>query len=177
MPDTVSAWRLEQAMSLLMQSREALLLADPELAEDETELLRLLEAGEAGDALDVLRRLVRAAILAENRAEATGGMIARLQARHERYVRREENLRAAVLAALQVLDLKRVEAPDFTATRRLGPRRVIVTDETLLPAEFIRERIERSPDKIALKEVLVEGVVIDGALLANGVDVLAIKST
>ena len=170
-----SPFRIEQAMSTLMQARDALLQADPELVEDEAELLRLLEGGDEGrDALAILRRLVRAAILAGNRAEAVAEMQARLEARHDRYSRREESLRDAVLAALQALDIKRLEEADFTVFRRAGPPRVVITDEAQLPDDFVR--VTREPNKLALRETLIEGEIIDGAMLGNGADVLTIKS-
>ena len=41
----------------------------------------------------------------------------------------------------------------------------VIDDEALLPAEFWREKIERSPDKTQIKEVLARGIEVPGAHL------------
>lgn len=176
MPDKISAWKLEQAMSLLMRERERMLAADPELAEDEAALLKLFEAERSTrNAMEIIHALTRAAMLADEMAEAARRMRANLDARRARFVRREEAYRGMILAALQALGLPNMKQPDFSVSWRPGGAAVIITDDTLLPTEYVR--IIRQPDKIALKEALANGEVIDGAELGNGADVLMIRTT
>ena len=40
--------------------------------------------------------------------------------------------------------------------------KVIIDDESLIPNQFIKEKIERSPDKTAIKKAIDEGVEVSG---------------
>lgn len=44
---------------------------------------------------------------------------------------------------------------------------VEITDESKLPAEYVREKIERAPDKVAIKEALKSNFQIPGAALVT----------
>lgn len=170
-----SGYRTEQAMSAMMAARASLLEADPELADDEPELIRLVE-NQTGDAMDVLRRTARAVGVAEARAKSCREMIDQLEARRDRYERRRELLRAILLDAMRTLALPRLEAPDFTATRKATPPGPIVTDESLLPDRFFR--ITRTPSKTLLREAMVvDGEDVPGAAMSNGGETVSIRRT
>ena len=104
-------------MSTLMQRRQALMDADPELVNDETELVRLLGEDDGADALDVIRRLVRATITLNLRAIEADHLMERLSARKARYDRRASYLRDTILAAMQALELDRLPMVDATVSR------------------------------------------------------------
>ena len=47
---------------------------------------------------------------------------------------------------------------------------VEITDESAIPREFIREKVETAPDKTAIKEALKSGVKIAGAQLVKNLN-------
>lgn len=51
---------------------------------------------------------------------------------------------------------------------RNTPQKVIISDESLLPSKFIREKVTTAPDKVLLKASLKNGKHIQGAYLNNG---------
>jgi hypothetical protein len=56
-------------------------------------------------------------------------------------------------------------SPYFKIRLKTCPVSIDVFDETIIPAEFWREKISRSVDKIMLKEALSEGVEVPGATI------------
>jgi len=170
-----SAFRMEAAMSTLMQRRQQLVDADPDLVDDESELIRLLgEHTEGADALDVLRDMVRAAITLALRTVEADHLIERLEARKARYERREAYLRESILLALQALDMRRVPMVDATVVRKQLPPKPIITEENILPDRFIRQTVRRAPNLTVIREALVAGELVPGAELSNGSETIQI---
>jgi hypothetical protein len=169
-----SAWKLEQAMSVLLSVRQRLLDDDPDMAADEALMHDMLE-GETGNAMDVLDAVIRASIAAAGLAEEAAARAKNISARAARYKARAESLRGAAFAALTALELKRHERPDFTATVRAGQPAVIITDEDLLPAAFVRTKTE--PDKTLIAAALKAGQAVPGADLTNATPSLMVKVT
>jgi Siphovirus Gp157 len=166
---------MEAAMSTLMQRRQQLVDADPDLAGDEAELIHLLgDNSEGADALEVLHRLVRAAITASLRAVEADHLIERLVARKARYERRETYLRESILLALQALDLPRLQMADATASRKRLPPKPIVTDEEKLDQRFIRTSVRTAPNMTAIREALEAGEVVPGVEMSNGAETIQI---
>lgn len=168
-----SAFQLEQAMSALMSARARLLAEDPDLAGDEAALAALLGA-ETDDAMEMVHRLLRAAVHAADMARAASERARTISERAARYDRRHEALRAAAFAAMDALEMRKIELPDLTATVRAGTARAVITDESVIPAEYTRTKIE--PNKSAILADLKVGVVIPGAELSNGLPSLAIRT-
>lgn len=170
-----SAFRMEQAMSCLMAARQRLLADDPDIAADETLMHDLLEgAAETGDAMEVLHRVIRAALHAESMADAAEARIKDMQARRDRYRNRAQQLRGAAYAALDALELKRIELPEATCTIAAGRPSVLITDEAALPDEMFR--VERKPDKTLIGQALRDNRDVPGAVLSNGLPTLQIRS-
>jgi Gp157 protein len=170
--DAPSAFKLEKAMSALMETRERLLREYPEIAEDETLLTDMIE-GEGGDAMDVLDRVVRASIEADSLAKAAKERKAEIGERQTRFERRRDHLRALAFSALEALDIKKLERPDFTASIRAGQASVVVFDEeALLPAFW---RYSQEPDKAKIRDAISKGFDVDGATLSNAAPSLAVR--
>jgi hypothetical protein len=165
-------YALEQAMSVLMAVRSRLLEDDPDLADDERLMADMLE-GESDDALEVLHRMVRASLHAKSMAEAAKQRAADMDARAARYARRDAALRGGVFAAMDALQLRKLEQPDFTAGVSAGTVAVVITDETALPDEFMR--VEKSPNKTAIGAALKGGATVPGAELSNGLPRLSVR--
>ena len=89
----------------------------------------------------------------------------------------EERIRAAMLIAMEVAGLQRLETPHGTVSRKAVAPSVVVTNESDIPAEFWK-RADPTLDKRALLAALKErpaGEHIPGAELSNGGMTLALK--
>lgn len=51
---------------------------------------------------------------------------------------------------------------------RNTPQSVVITDESLIPPKFFREKVTKSVNKTALKSALNAGATVQGAHLSNG---------
>ncbi len=168
-----SAFRMEQAMSVLLAVRQRLLQDDPDLADDEKLFTDMLD-GEGGDAMEVLDRVLRAAVHAKTMAKAAKERAAEIGERAARYDRREASLRGAAFAALDALGLSKRELPDLTASIRAGQPVVIVTDADVLPEAFVR--VKREPDKTLIGAALKAGNTVEGAELSNSTPSLTVRT-
>jgi Siphovirus Gp157 len=156
---------------IVRQQIEALLAQYPELAEDEVLRADMFE-GET-DLTGILRDLEAQRQHADALEDAIGETIKQLTMRCGRFQRRQDALRAMMLALLQTAQLRKVELPEATLSIRSAPARVIIHDEAELPEVYWR--IKREPDKVKIKEALVTAAVVPGASLSNSPDTLAIR--
>lgn len=86
----------------------------------------------------------------------------KLKARAGRTKERVTNIAANFLTAM---GKDKAKGDQFTFKRRKFLPRVVVTDERLLPKEYIKEKITTSIDKIAIKKALQNGDEVTGASL------------
>ena len=156
-----------------MTTRRNLLENDADLAVDERVLHDMLD-GEAPDAMDVLRRCIRASLWAEALAEAAKARADDIAARAKRYQARADALRNAVTGALDCLGLHRLQDAEFTASLTLGRPGVVITDDAVIPNEFCR--VTRSPDKKAIGDALKAGRDVPGAMLNNPQPTLTLRT-
>lgn len=172
MAEAPSAWKIERALSAWNDARQRVQSAD--LDDDSFFLTDLLET-QHHNVRDVLSGLVQAIVHCEDMAEATAKRLDELELRCKRYNKRAEALRETTLALMEAIGEKKVELADATVSVRAGRSKVVVTDETKLPAEYKRTKTETAPDKIKIGADLIEGVVIDGAMLSNPMPSLHIR--
>lgn len=145
--------------------KERLLVAFPELAEDESALLDTLEG--ATDLDTALVALFESAELDKLLAASLKERIGAMQERLARLSDREKRKRTIIAETMESAGLKKIEAASVTLSIRPSPAAVVITDEAAIPAEFWREKITKSPDKTAIKDALAKGEV-PGAHLSNG---------
>lgn len=170
-----SAWKMEQAFSAL-QSARARIAADERLIDDATGEILDVERME-GDAVALLHQTLRAAAEADAMAKLSDDRMDTLKGRRDRYKARAENLRGAAFAAMDVLELARVELPDLTASLAKGVAQIVITDESALPDAYIRVVPEqRAPDKAAIAASLKAGIAVPGAELSNSLPRLQIRT-
>jgi hypothetical protein len=167
MADTVmrapSNYRLQEAVSLLMQSRD-LLLADETLASDQDLLADYLASDpETCDAFEVVNTLARAIIATEDVAKAAKERAAEISARGARFKARAESMRTTLKTVMQLLELRRLSQPDFGASLGMGKGRVIVTGE--LADEYVK--IERIPVLTEIGRALDAGIEVENAVRSN----------
>jgi hypothetical protein len=96
-----------------------------------------------------------------------------LKERKIRFETREEQLRALLQNALNLAGLRKLEFPEATVSVTPGRQSVVIVDEGQLPDEFMK--IEKRPDKSAIKEVLARGLPVEGAALSNGAETLTVR--
>lgn len=89
---------------------------------------------------------------------------------------RIERRRNALLAAFQNAGVKTLRCPLGTVGVRPTPAKVITTDESLIPDEFMKPR-DPVLDKRALLAALKEGRTVPGATLSNGGVTISIRTT
>ena len=78
-----------------------------------------------------------------------------------------ERIDASVLAWLQMNGLQNMVLPHHTISVRINPPSVKVLDEAIIPDQYWKVKETRSIDKIALKEELKQGIIIDGCTLTQ----------
>lgn len=110
--------------------------------------------------------LVSRALDREAMARAAKERADALRARSERFRRAAEKAREVALAIYDAAGIRKRETVEWTASIRIGPPKVIITDAALLESRFLRHR-DPEPDKAALKDALTAGEIVAGAELSN----------
>jgi Gp157 protein len=167
-----SGYALEKAMGELMAARERLLAIDPTIDDDARLLADMLE-GEAGDALQIVERLIEASIEADTMADAAKLRKTDIAERQVRFELRRDKLRAIALSALEALNLKRLERPAWTASIRQVPAPLIV-DEAALGDEWWR--VKREPMRAEIRKALASGDDVDGAQFGNASTGISVRT-
>jgi len=142
--------------------RQELLKAHPDL--DEETLADTLEG--ATDLHEAIARLVRSALDDEDLLVGLKARIGELKGRLERIGRRAEAKRAVARAAMDEAGIDKIMAPDFTASLRAAPPKLVITDEARIPEWFFIPQPARL-DRAGLREALKAGTGVDGAALSN----------
>jgi hypothetical protein len=142
------------------------LIASLDISHDDEVLLSTLE-GET-DVLEVVKRLIRAALDAESMAAAANERIGDIIVRRDRFKQRAESARETARQMLEALEVPKLVSEDFTVSLRAGPPKVIVTEPEKLADEFVRVTVTRSPDKPLIKAAFDAGREVEGAVLSNG---------
>lgn len=145
-----------------VEVRRRLIELYPEI-DDET-LADTLEG--ATNLQEALQALVRSAIEDECIAKALKERTDQMKCRLARLEARAVEKRRTAIETMQLASLTKLVAPDFTASVRLAPPAVEITDEWSLPGEFLVPQPSR-PDRRALLDALVKGSSVPGAMLAN----------
>ena len=159
----IQALAARQLVAELQAADEALSDEDAECAiSSETTLPEAIEATLLANAED------------EAHAEALKALVARLSERAARKLERVQRRRFAILAALEMAGLRKLELAAATVSVGKGSPRVLVTDQAALPEKFLRQKVELKPDLKLLAEALKDGPV-EGAVLSNAIPTLTVR--
>lgn len=101
--------------------------------------------------------------------------IERLKARKQVIVNRKNSLREYLLHNMQAANINKIECPLFTASLRQGVESVEITEQSLLPDEFVSVEVVTKPDRNAIKAALNSGKDVPGAALVRGKTTIVIK--
>ena len=151
--------------------RERIRALDPAL--DEQTLSDTVEG--LTDLHEILAAIVRAALADEALATGLKGRIAEMQERLERLQERAIKRRQIVKDTMVELDLKKLTAPDFSASIRPGMPALLVIDEAAVPSIYWEPREPRL-DRQGLLAELKQGAEITGVTLSNPEPVLSVRT-
>lgn len=154
----------------LQQQIDVLLLAHPELLEDDILRADMLEG--ATNMNDVLSLLVSLVADAEGMVDAIKARADTLSQRKARFERRSEVMRWFIQIVMERAELNKVQLPEATLSLSFRKPSPIVTDETVLPDEFCN--FKRTADMAKIKEA---GTLPPGCSMSNGKHVLAVRKT
>jgi hypothetical protein len=101
--------------------------------------------------------------------------IKRLQDIKRQIESRENWFKEYILVNMQKADINKIECPLFKITRRKGSQAVEITNDDLIPDEYINTKVVVSADKRRILKDLKEGKEIEGATLTIGKESILIK--
>ena len=175
-----SAYTIERVVSAVQQAMDKLQLEHTEgdAFTDDTDAQFITLDAATLDVHQVMLRLLLAATEAKANAEAVNARMDALSARKARFVRQSDAWREAalqIILALPELFPKGVFKDALvSASVRAGKPGTIITDEAALPDMYVRTK--REPDKTAIRDDMLQGVVIPGAELRNPQPFITIRS-
>ena len=151
--------------------RDRLRIEDPQI--DDQCLADTVEG--LSDLPEILTAIVRAALTDEALANGLKGRIGEMEDRLARLRDRAAKRRQIVKDTMVGLDLKKLEAPDFTASVRPGMPSLIVIEPTQVPSLYW----EPGEPRLNRKELLAhlkQGAEVTGAVLSNPDPVLSVRT-
>ena len=125
------------------------------------------------DALDIADHLITSMQDDEALAAAAKEQANALTARSKRLADRGRAKRRSLLAVMDAMGVLKLERPAATLSRRAGGVSLVITDETAIPSQLTRTRVE--PDKTAIKKQLQAGEDVPGAALDQGGDTISVR--
>jgi hypothetical protein len=164
---SVSAYQ-QEAADLRFEQLQTEISEDPSLATDE-DVVGLPVAGTQADPTPLpvlLARLVDMAVWADRRAEESENLKKRYLARQQRYETRAEKIRATIADLMGIMDVTAYEGELGTVDLSQSASHVIA-DVNLIPEQYVREKVTREPDKVAIGRDLKAGQTIEGASMSN----------
>lgn len=151
--------------------RRRLLELHPEI--DEQTLADTLEG--ATDLNEALASLIRSALEDECLARALKERIETMRGRLGRLETRATSKRQVAVEAMEQTSVRKLVQPDFTASVRMAPPSVEISDDRILPAEFLLPQPAK-PDKRSILAAIVGGGTVPGACLAPAKISLSVRS-
>ncbi len=151
--------------------RERLAAEDPTL--DEQTLTDTVEG--LTDLHEILQTVIRAALADEAIASGLKGRIAEMEDRLGRLQDRASKRRNIAKQVMTELEIKKLEAADFTASLRPGFPSLVVINENEIPSIYWEPR-DPKLDRATLVTDLKQGNAVAGATLSNPEPVLSVRT-
>lgn len=101
--------------------------------------------------------------------------IDRLNSKKWQIQNRKESLTEYMRSNMEACGIKKISCPLFSITLVNGRDVVAISDESLIPDEFINVKVVNSPDKVAILKALKAGQEIQGASIKKGKNSIRIK--
>ena len=163
--------RPDIAAEVVRRQIDALRTEFPDVFEDEDFAADVIEG--QTDLYAILEDLSEQVADNEANVEAVKARIGQLYERKARIERTAGARRALIMRLMDAAGQSKIPLPTATLSLRNGAPKVVVTDESRIPARYTRTKVE--VDKAALREALKTGETIDGACLSNGEATLSIR--
>ena len=163
--------QLNFAAATFLAIRERIRAQDPQI--DEQTLADTVEG--LTDLHEILAAIVRAALADEALAIGLKGRMAEMEGRLERLQERAAKRRQIVKDVMVESDIKKIAAPDFTASIRPGMPALVVLNEEAVPSIYWEPRQPRlKRQELALD--LKGGAEVAGVTLSNPEPVLSVRT-
>jgi hypothetical protein len=127
------------------------------------------------DLHEIVQAIIRSALADEALATGLKGRIAEMEDRLRRLQDRASKRRQIAKDVMVELDLKKLTAPDFTASIRPGMPALMVIDEAAVPSIYWEPREPRL-NRQELANELKQGAEIAGVTLSNPEPVLSVRT-
>jgi hypothetical protein len=127
------------------------------------------------DLHEIVMAIIRAVLADEALATGLKGRIAEMEDRLTRIQDRASKRRQIAKDVMVELDLKKLTAPDFTASIRPGMRALMVIDEKAVPSIYWEPREPRL-NRQGLIADLKQGAEVTGVTLSNPEPVLSVRT-
>ena len=163
--------KLEFAAVNYRSIRDRLRTEDPQI--DEQTLADTVEG--LTDLHEILTAIIRAALTDQALATGLEGRIGEMHARRDRLQDRAAKRRQIAKDVMVELDLKKISAPDFTASIHPGLPALMVVDEAAVPSIYWEPREPRL-NRQGLAADLKQGAEIAGVALSNPEPVLSVRT-
>jgi Siphovirus Gp157 len=151
--------------------RDRIRAEDPQI--DEQTLADTVEG--LTDLPDILMAIIRAALADEALATGLKVRIGEMRERLDRLQDRAAKRRQIAKDTMIELDLKKLAAPDFTASIRAGMPALMVIDEAAVPSIYWEPR-EPMLNRLGLLSDLKQGAEVTGVALTNPEPVLSVRT-
>ena len=151
--------------------RDRIRAEDPQI--DEQTLADTVEG--LTDLHEIVTAIIRSALADEALATGLKSRVAEMQDRLERLQDRASKRRQIAKDVMVELDLKKLTAPDFTASIRPGTPALMVIDEAAVPKIYWEPRESRL-NRQELASELKQGAEIAGVTLSNPEPVLSVRT-
>jgi predicted nuclease with TOPRIM domain len=149
----------------------ALLAEYPQLNEDEELLKDTLEGNTRFN--EVMEKFLSAMRENETLAEAVSQRIGKLRERQTRLTHRAQFFRSLMHRLMDWAGIKSLALPEAKISVVNSPEKVIITDESAIPDDFMR--VTKEPNKAAIKTAMKSGSIIPGATLSNGGTTISVR--
>jgi hypothetical protein len=151
--------------------RDRIRTQDPQI--DEQTLADTVEG--LTDLHEILQAVIRAALADEALARGLKCRISDMQCRLDRLEDRASKRRQIAKDVMVELDLKKITAPDFSASLRPGMPALMVLNEDAVPSIYWQPGEPRLKRQVLASD-LKEGAEIAGATLSNPEPVLSVRT-
>jgi hypothetical protein len=126
------------------------------------------------DLHEILQAVIRAALADEAMAGGLRIRIGEMEDRLGRLQHRANKRRQIAKQVMTELDIKKLQAPDFTASLRPGTASLVVLNEEDIPSIYWEPR-DPKLDRVSLSADLKAGKEVGGATLSNPEPVLSVR--
>lgn len=82
---------------------------------------------------------------------------------------RKKRIADACIYALDTMQVKSILTGWGELKTKKNPPAVVIDDMSAIPSQYMRQKIEILPDKVAIKEAIQDGKTIEGAHLEQGI--------